>query len=176
MYHKRLKGYAELGYQVKFGAADKSVSMIYDGHSSMAPFEQDLNDAARSIVVVSPYLQKGRIVKLLLALQKAMDSGIDVVVYTRAAEQYDPKNQKSVCEAITMLEQIGITVQTYKELQQRYAIVDESIVWYGSVDLLAFGRKDTDVLRFENPDIAGELLALSGEEDSEQLMLEDISI
>lgn len=176
MYHKRLKGYAELGYQVKFGAADKSVSMIYDGHSSMAPFEQDLNDATRSIVIVSPYLQKGRIAKLLPALQKAMGSGIDVVVYTRAAEQYDPKNQKSVCEANTMLEQVGVTVQTYKELQQRYAIVDESIVWYGSVDLLAFGRKDTDVLRFENPDIAGELLTLSGEEDSEQLMLEDISI
>ena len=176
MYHKRLKGYAELGYQVKFGAADKSVSMIYDGHSSMAPFEQDLNDAARSIVVVSPYLQKGRIAKLLPVLQKAMDSGIDVVVYTRTAEQYDPKNQESVCEAITMLERIGVAVQTYKELQQRYAIVDESIVWYGSVDLLAFGRKDTDVLRFENPDIAGELLALSGEADSEQLMLEDVSI
>ena len=60
-----------------------------------------------------------------------------------------------------MLEQVGVTVQTYKELQQRYAIVDESIVWYGSVDLLAFGRKDTDVLHFENPDIAGELLAPS---------------
>ena len=68
MYHKRLKGYAELGYQVKFGAADKSVSMIYDGHSSMASFEQDLTDAARSVVIVSPYLQKGRIVKLLPVL------------------------------------------------------------------------------------------------------------
>jgi len=84
------------------------------------------------------------------------------LLYTRAADQYDPKNQKNVCEAITMLEQVGVTVQTYKELQQRYAIVDESIVWYGSVDLLAFGRKDTDVLHFENPDIAGELLAPSG--------------
>ena len=65
MYHKRLKGYAELGYQVKFGAADQSVSAIYDGYSSMLPFEQDLDDAARSVVIVSPYLQKGRIVKLL---------------------------------------------------------------------------------------------------------------
>ena len=53
MYHKRLKGYAELGYQVKFGAADQSVSVIYDGHSSMLPFEQDLDDAARSVVIVS---------------------------------------------------------------------------------------------------------------------------
>lgn len=68
MYHKRLKGYAELGYQVKFGAADKSISTIYDGHAAMASFEQDLIDAARSIVIVSPNLQKGRIVKLLSLL------------------------------------------------------------------------------------------------------------
>lgn len=98
------------------------------------------------------------------------------MLYTRAADQYDPKNQKSVCKAITMLEQVGVTVQTYKELQQRYAIVDESIVWYGSVDLLAFGRKDTGVLRFENPNIAGELLALSGEAGNEQLMIKDVSV
>lgn len=176
MYHKRLKGYAELGYQVKFGAADKPVSIIYDGHSAMVSFEQDLNDAAQSIVIVSPYLQKGRIVKLLPFLQKAMDSGVDAVVHTRAAEHCDPKNQKTVCEAITTMEQAGITVHTHESLQQRYAVVDTSIVWYGSVDLLAFGRKDTDVLRFGNPDIAGELLALSGEADSEQLMIEDVSV
>lgn len=71
MYHKRLKGYAELGYQVKFGAADKSISTIYDGHAAMGSFEQDLIDAARSIVIVSPYLQKARIVKLLSLLQQA---------------------------------------------------------------------------------------------------------
>ena len=176
MYHKRLKGYAELGYQVKFGAADKPVSMIYDGHSSMSAFDQDLNDAARSIVIVSPYLQKERIAKLLPVLQKAMDSGVDAVVHIRTAEHCDPKNQKTVCEAITTMEQAGITVHTHESLQQRYAIVDTSIVWYGSVDLLAFGRKDTYVLRFEYPDIAGELLALSGEADSEQLMIEDVSV
>ena len=61
----------------------------------------------------------------------------------------------------------------HKELQQRYAVIDESVVWYGSVDFLAFGRKDTDVLRFENADIAGELLELSQETGGEQLMIAD---
>ena len=74
MYHKRLKGYAELGYQVKFGAADQSISVIYDGHSSMLPFEQDLDDAACSVVIVSPYLQKGRFLKLLPALPRFLHS------------------------------------------------------------------------------------------------------
>ena len=176
MYQKRLKGYAELGYQVKFGASDKSISTIYDGHAAMASFEQDLTDAARNIVIVSPYLQKGRIAKLLPVLQKALASGVDIVIHTKEADSYDSKNQESVREAITLIEQTGTTVRAHKELQQRYAVVDESIVWYGSVDLLAFGRKDTDVLRFENPDIAGELLTLSGKSDGEQLMIEDVSM
>ena len=46
-------------------------------------------------------------------------------------------------------------------------------MWYGSVDLLAFGRKDADVLRFENDDIAGDLLTLSDESMCEQLIIQD---
>ena len=176
MYHKRLKGYAELGYQVKFGAADKSISTICDGHAAMASFDQDLTNAVRSVVIVSPYLQKSRIVKLLPVLQKALASGVDIVIHTKETDSYVSEKQDSVREASSMMEQAGITVHTHKELGQRYVIVDESIVWYDSVDLLAFGRKDTDVLRFENQDIAGELLVISGEADSEQLMLEDVSI
>ena len=176
MYHKRLKGYAELGYQVKFGAADQSVSVIYDGYSSMLPFEQDLDDAARSVVIVSPYLQKGRIVKLIPSLQKAVASGVEIAIHTRTADSRELSNQESVCEAIKMMRQTGIVVHTHKELNQRYAVVDESVVWYGGVDFLAFGRKDTDVLRFKNPDIAGEFLALSGHAESEQLVMEDVSM
>lgn len=174
MYHKRLKGYAELGYQVKFGAADKSISTIYDGYAAMASFEQDLIDAAQSIVIVSPYFQKERIVKLLPILQKALASGVDIVIHTKGLDSYASEKQESVREASSMIEQAGIAVHAHKELQQRYAIVDGSIVWYGSVDFLAFGRKDTDVLRFVNPDIAGEFLALSGESEGEQLVIEDI--
>ena len=176
MYHKRLKGYAELGYQVKFGAADQSVSVIYDGYSSMQPFERDLGDAARSVVIVSPYLQKGRIEKLLPSLQQAIASGVKIEIHTRTAESGKLANQESVCEAIEMMRQTGIVVHTHKELNQRYAVVDESVVWYGGVDFLAFGRKDTDVLRFKNPDIAGEFLSLSGHTESEQLVMEDVSM
>lgn len=176
MYHKRLKGYAELGYQVKFGAADKAISTIYDGHAAMASFEQDMIDAAQSIVIVSPYFQKERIVKLLPTLQKALVSGVDIMIHIKGQDGYTPEKQESVREVCSMLEQAGVTVHAHKELQQRYAIIDKSIVWYGSVDFLAFGRKNTDVLRFENPDIAGELLVVFRDANGEQLMIEDIPI
>lgn len=79
-------------------------------------------------------------------------------------------------ETIKMLELADIVVHTHKALNQRYAVVDESVVWYGGVDFLAFGRKDTDVLRFTNSDIAGEFLALCGHAESEQLVMEDVSM
>lgn len=109
-------------------------------------------------------------------MQRAFDSGIDIVIHTKGSDNYDFQKQETVREAIAVIEQVGIAVHVHKELQQRYAIIDESIVWYGSVDCLAFGRKDTDVLRFENPDIAGELLVISGETNGEQLVIEDVSI
>ena len=62
-----------------------------------------------------------------------------------------------------MLKNAGISVVMRADLQQHYAIIDESIVWYGNIDFLAFGRMDADVLRFENAEIAGELLEMSAE-------------
>ena len=174
MYHKRLKGYAELGYQVKFGAHDDHVSTIYDGHTSAAAFDQDLINATRNIVILSPYIQKGRVSKVLPALQEIVAEGITVTVHTREAESYEIIRQPEIQETILLLRQTGIQVITHQALQQRYAVIDESVVWYGNVDFFAFGRKDAEVLRFVNADVAGELLELSHENCEEQMMIEEM--
>ena len=169
MYHKRLRGYAELGYQVKFGTSDEPVSRIYDGYSATPAFEQDLADAAQSIVIVSPYLQKGRAERLLPILQEAVSRGVKITIHTRDADT----NRADTAAAIELLEKSGANVILHKALQQRYAILDESIAWYGNVDFLAFGRRDADTLRFENTDIAGELLTLTDESACEQMMISE---
>lgn len=169
MYHKRLKGYAELGYQVRFGTSDEPVSMIYDGHNAMAAFEQDLSDAAQSIVIVSPYLQKGRVGRLLPLLQGAASHGATITIHTSD----DDARAAEIAAVVVTLQSVGAGVILHKGLQQRYAVLDERIVWYGNVDLLAFGRRDMDVLRFENADIGGELLSLTDETECEQLMIAD---
>ena len=173
MYHKRLKGYADLGYQVKFGAADERVSMIYNGHTAMSAFEQDLSDAARSIIIVSPFLQQGRVKRLLPLLRDAVLCGVKVMIYTVNESEADETRRVETATTVELLKEANVDVVLRKELAQRYAVIDGSIVWYGSVDLLAFGRKDADVLRFENADIAGDLLALNDESMCEQLIIQD---
>ena len=45
--------------------------------------------------------------------------------------------------------------------------------YYGNVDFLTFGHRDTDALRFENMDIAEELLSLTDGSACEQMRLSD---
>ena len=112
----------------------------------------------------------------MVVVHLSLSSGVEIAVHTKEAESFDLKQQQNVSEAITLLECSGVSVTKYKELQQRYAIIDESIVWYGSVDFLAFGRKDTDVLRFKNTDVAGELLDVLKGGEEEQLMIAEGAI
>lgn len=166
MYHKRLRGYSELGYQVKIREQDDNTSKIYDSQEYAAAFAEDLSNATRSILIVSPYIQESRMTGLLPILENAVSSGARVTVYTKAPESYKTDQEPGIASAIAMLKNAGISVAMQADLQQHYAIMDESIVWYGNIDFLAFGRKDADTLRFENAEIAGELLEMSAESAS----------
>ena len=159
MYHKRVKSYSELGYQLRIDEQSDGASKIYDGQAG-APFEQDLSDAAKSILIVSPYIQKNRVSALLPLLTKAVKAGVRVCVYTRNSVSYERNQWEDVEATLNALKLQGIEVIGEEEIPQRYAIIDESIVWYGNIDFLAYGRKDSGVLRFENADIAGDLLEM----------------
>lgn len=169
MYHKRLKGYAELGYRVKFGENNETASSIYDGYASMTPFSKDLSDTTKSIVIVSPYIQTDRINMLLPTFRELLFSKIKITVYINDADTFAAKYKSDINKAISALEESGVTVVKRQDFRQKFAVIDESTVWYGNVDFLAFGKRDSYTLRFENADIAGELLDILNEPDGEQL-------
>ncbi|WP_312636523.1 hypothetical protein [Oscillibacter sp.] len=133
---------------------------IYDSQECAAAFAEDLSNTARSILIVSPYIQENRITRLLPILENVVSSSVRVTVYTKVLESYNPDQEPGIASAIAMLKNAGISVAMQANLQQHYAIIDESTVWYGNINFLAFGRKDADTLRFENAEIAGELLEI----------------
>ncbi len=161
MYHKRLRGYAELGYQVKLTERDGNPSKIYSGQDFFEPFAEDLSGASESILIVSPFLKQSRLRMFLPAFDRALQSGARITVRTRPEEN-----------AIPLLEHWGITVETQDELWQRYAVIDKAIVWYGNIDYLSYSSKEANALRFESLEVAGEVIELQTPEDlPEQLRI-----
>ena len=39
-----------------------------------------------------------------------------------------------------------------------YAVIDQRIVWYGSINLLSFGSAEESIMRLDSPNIANELI------------------
>lgn len=170
MYHKRLKGYPELGYSVKLSEQDAAASQIYNGQNYLVPFMTDLSDAAKDILLVCPFLNKSRLKAILPTLEKVIALGTSVTVCTRASESYRSEQRYPIVEQIARLKESGIDVRTQKDLLYRYAVIDQRIVWYGNIEYLSYSMKDANALRFESPDTAGELLDLWKKEDGpEQL-------
>jgi hypothetical protein len=44
---------------------------------------------------------------------------------------------------------------------ERYAVIDQSLVWYGSLNLLSRGREEDSLMRIDCLEIAAELLELT---------------
>ena len=53
----------------------------------------------------------------------------------------------------------GITVISKPNIHQKFAVIDQNTIWYGSINLLSYGSAEESIVRFENSEIASELLA-----------------
>ena len=156
MYQKRLKGYAAIGYKAKGSPQPlEEVHSIFDSHTFAPVYFADVLAAQTEIFIVSPFVTKRRV---LCVLNDMANAGAKITVVTKPPENYGEKDRTKITQCIELLTQHGITVITKDRIHQKFAIMDQRIVWYGSINFLSYGTAEESVMRIENVDIAGELL------------------
>jgi len=57
-----------------------------------------------------------------------------------------------------LLTESGFTILFKSNIHQKFAVMDQSIVWYGSINLLSYGSAQESLMRIESSHIANELL------------------
>jgi superfamily II DNA or RNA helicase len=156
MYQKRLRGYSAIGYKAKGTPQPlEYVHSIFDNNTFFSVYSGDIMAARNEILIVSPFLTKKRILSSINYLSAA---GAKVTVITKPPDNYAEKDRAKITECIELLKQHGITVITKDRIHQKFAVVDQRIIWYGSINLLSYGSSEESIMRIENMDIAGELL------------------
>jgi len=85
-------------------------------------------------------------------------NGTAVTVVTRPPEDYKDSDQETIRQNTELLKNTGITVRFKSDFHQKFTVIDNQTVWYGSVNFLSFGAHDESIMRFENPEIAGALI------------------
>jgi len=157
MYNKRLAGYASIGYKAKAGSlVDELADIIFDNNNFLSVYKNDLINATREIVIVSPFATKRRALQMLELISVALDQKVNVTVITRPATDF--KDKSTLEDIFNLLKTTGVNLVCKSNIHQKFAVIDQKIVWYGSINLLSFGRAEESIMRLNSSNIAGELI------------------
>lgn len=81
----------------------------------MDAFSDDLSNAAKSILIASPYLQKSRVTGLSPMLENAITNGIPITIYSKPIDSYHSEQQNGTSTAIAQLERLGAQVWYFRQ-------------------------------------------------------------
>jgi superfamily II DNA or RNA helicase len=159
MYHKRLNGYASMGYKAKGEEAiDAPLDIIFDKDNFLPVFNQDIVAANKEIVIVSPFIRKMRTHQMVQSLKIATAKNIPVIAVTRPKEDFPPRDHTVMQRALALLKASGVSVLFKSNIHQKFAIMDQKVVWYGSINLLSYGSAQESIMRIESSNIANALM------------------
>ena len=113
--------------------------------------------AKKEILIVSPFLRRKRTDTILEWLKNPLQAGVSITVVARPPESY--KEPERIKECIEYLQPF-VTVIQKPNIHQKYVIIDNRLVWYGSINLLSYGSSEESIMRLESRELAKELEAL----------------
>jgi len=159
MYNKRLTGYAAIGYKAKGESiTTESIDIIFDKSNFLPVYSNDIVNAAREILIISPFVTRKRSLQMMQNLEVALGNKVKVIVVTRPAEDFNGKDMTTLRETLDILKGAGVSIVFKSNIHQKFTVMDQRIVWYESINLLSFGSAEESIMRLESPNIANELI------------------
>ena len=159
MYQNRLKGYKQLGYSIKSDCSDSpqenTNAKLYSTEDYKTDFEKDIAASSSRIVIAVPYLSKYNVQAFVSMAEKRSVKGVRIQI--SACKPNDESKQKKLLQCVKILEDAGVQVALKDSFSQKIAIIDEKILWYGSVNFLGYTETDECCMRIINAQIASEV-------------------
>ena len=137
---------------------EENVDIIFNKSNFFPVFSTDIINANREILLVSPFVTKRRTLQIIRDLEIALSKNVKVIVVTRPSDDFKNKHLDTWQEAINQLNTVNIHVVFKPNIHQKFAIIDQRIVWYGSINLLSYGSAEESMMRIESTKIAYELI------------------
>ena len=137
-------------------------SRLCDQTSFYNAFLQDLGRAKTLVIIESPFITKKRIDLILPALSKLRAKGVHVIINTKPFEEHEPSYQSQAMWAVKVMQDLGIEVLMTGGHHRKLAIIDEEILWEGSLNILS-QNDSCELMRRIKSDVAvKEMLLFTG--------------
>lgn len=113
-------------------------STLHDEKTFYKAFLRDLDRATEEIIIESPFITSSRMKMLWPSLRNAYSKGVKVYIITRDphdhSDSYEVQSESEIeaCEALGI--QVLLCIGNH---HRKLAIIDRSILWEGSLNILS---------------------------------------
>lgn len=134
-------------------------SDLYNQNTFYSAFTRDLSLARSQVIIESPFITSKRIAKLLPTIRRLTERGVQIVINTKPIDEHSEEFADQADIAISDLQELGVSVLFTVGHHRKLAIIDESIVWEGSLNILSQNDSCEIMRRIDSQDSAKHLLA-----------------
>ncbi len=163
MYAKRLKAYKQIGYEVCGGLRNekRTANAIFDSENYFEVYRKDLLEANKNIVISSPTISGPKVYELIHLLRDKQALGVEITIVSWKPDSYGFGDAGFWMQLHEEIRQAGFYMKTVEDTCEHFAIIDQEIVWYGSMNLLAKTKIEDSMMRVQSKKIAAELMELT---------------
>lgn len=136
---------------------DILTSQLYDQNTFYRAFDKDIATCRETLVIESPFITTARVSMLLPTLKKLRKRNVRIVVNTRNPEEHDGIYEIQAEHAVSEMQDLGIKVLYTTKHHRKIAIIDGSIVWEGSLNILSYNDSCEIMRRTRSPIIAQQM-------------------
>ena len=133
-------------------------SSLFDNNTFYKAFGRDLRRAGQSVIIESPFITRRRMEHLLPILTKLRRKDVKIVVNTRSPQEHNEEYAIQAEDAIAAMQEIGIKVFYTIKHHRKLAIIDEEILWEGSLNILSQGDSCEIMRRTVSDGLAWQML------------------
>jgi hypothetical protein len=112
-------------------------SALYDQDTFYEAFLHDMHRCRKQLIVESPFITGRRVRSLLPVFQELRKRGVHIVINTRSPEEHDDVYQAQAAKAVLAFQALDIGVLYTVRHHRKLAIIDNEIVWEGSLNILS---------------------------------------
>lgn len=138
------------------------ISQLFNEEMFYPAFEKDLKYCGSELIIESPFVTRRRLQSLLPALQKLKARKVRIIINTKDPRELDEDRREEAYRVIASLQHKGIQVIFTHGHHRKLAIIDRSILYEGSLNILSQNRSTEIMRRTESVRMAWEMVRFVG--------------
>ncbi len=138
-------------------------STLFNEETFYPTLMKDLNNCGSELIIESPFITNRRLSQLLPVLQKLKQRKVRIIVNTRDPHEHDGERRRDEThKAIAKLQRAGIHVLYTGSHHRKLVILDRSILYEGSLNVLSQNSSCEIMRRIESVQLAWQMTKFIG--------------